>query len=115
MAETKPPSWPTWCCVPSTARVSSSCRQMPAISSASRTRPNRWRSAAGSQARKRGQARVHVVQPFSPWMQLSRPSSSSRWKGRYLPSSCSYPMTSWGQVTTQPAQPVQRPVVMTSA
>ena len=31
-------------------------------------------SAAGSHARKRGQARVHVVQPPSrPWMQLSRP------------------------------------------
>ena len=41
-------------------------------------------SAAGSQARKRGQARVHVVQPFSPWMQLSRPSSSSRWNGLVL-------------------------------
>ena len=33
----------------------------------------------------------------------------------YLPSSCSYPMTSWGQVTTQPAHPVHSPVVMTSA
>ena len=30
-----------------------------------------------------------VVQPFSPCTQLSRPSSSSRWKGLYLPSSCS--------------------------
>ena len=26
---------------------------------------------------------------LSPWMQLSSPSSSSRWKGMYLPSSCS--------------------------
>ena len=32
--------------------------------------------------RKRGQARVQLVQPFSPWMQLSGPSSSSRWNGR---------------------------------
>ena len=50
---------------------------MPAISSGSRTRPNRCMSAAGSQARKRGQARVHVVHPPSspnPWMQLSSPS-----------------------------------------
>ena len=31
--------------------------------------------------RKRGQARVQLVQPFSPWMQLSGPSSSSRWNG----------------------------------
>ena len=62
-------------CAPSSslARVSSSWRQMPAISSGSRTRPNRCMSAAGSHARKRGQARVQVVQPFSPWMQLSRP------------------------------------------
>ena len=62
---------------------------MPAISSGSRTRPKRCSSAAGSQLRKRGHARVHVVQPFTPWMQSLGPSSSSRWKGRYLPSSCS--------------------------
>jgi hypothetical protein len=37
---------------------------MPDISSGSRTRPNRCMSAAGSQARKRGQARVQVVQPL---------------------------------------------------
>ena len=65
---------------------------MPDISSGSRTRPNRCMSALGSQARKRGQARVQVVQPPpapNPWMQSSRPSSSSRWNGMYLPSSCS--------------------------
>ena len=89
IAETKPPSWPLVCSSSLAARVSSSWRQMPDISLGSRTRPNRCMSAAGSQARKRGQARVQVVQPFSPWMQLSRPSSSSRWKGMYLPSSCS--------------------------
>ena len=72
-------------------------------------------SALGSHARNRGHARVHVVQPFSPWMQLSRPSSSSRWNGRYLPSSCSYPITSCGHVTTHAAQPVHKPVVTTSA
>ena len=54
---------------------------MPYISSGSRSRPNRCSLAAGSQARKRGQARVQDVQPFSPWMQSSGPSSSSRWKG----------------------------------
>jgi hypothetical protein len=44
---------------------------MPAISSISRTRPKRCSSASGSQSRKRGQARVQVVQPFWPWMQSS--------------------------------------------
>ena len=55
---------------------------MPYISSGWRSRPKRWRSASGSQARKRGQARVQLVQPFSPCTQLSSPSSSSRWNGR---------------------------------
>ncbi len=71
---------------PASATAGARC---PYISSGSRTRPNRCMSAAGSHARNRGHARVHVVQPFSPWMQLSRPSSSSRWNGMYLPSSCS--------------------------
>ena len=45
---------------------------MPAISSGSRTLPKRWRSAP---APRRGTADtlvVHVVQPFSPWMQFAR-------------------------------------------
>ena len=46
---------------------------------------------------------------------LARPSSSSRWNGLYLPSSCSYPITSCGQEITQPAHPVHRPVLMTSS
>ena len=64
IADTNPPSWPILCTMSSVARVSSSWRQMPAISSGSRTRPNRCMSAAGSHARKRGQARVQVVQPL---------------------------------------------------
>jgi hypothetical protein len=35
----------------------------------------------GLPRRNRGQARVHDVQPFWPWMQSSGPSSSSRWNG----------------------------------
>ena len=54
---------------------------MPESSSGSRTRAKRCSSASGSQERNRGQARVQVVQPFSPWMQSVGPSSSSRWKG----------------------------------
>ena len=55
-----------------------------------------------------------MVQPFSPWMQLSGPSSSSRWNGLYSPGSCVYPITSCGHAMTHPAQPVQRPDWMTS-
>ena len=36
-----------------------------------RTRAKRCSSASGSHVRKRGQARVQVVQPFWPWMQSS--------------------------------------------
>src|SRR4029079_19337490 len=72
-------------------------------------------SALLSQARNRGQARVHVVQPFSPWMQLSGPSSSSRWNGLHVPLWWRESMTSCGHVSTHPAQPVHRPLVMTSS
>ena len=41
---------------------------------------------SGSQVRKRGQARVHRVQPFSPWVQLAGPPSVSTWNGLYTPS-----------------------------
>ena len=43
-------------------------------------------SISGSQAAEAGQARVHDVQPFSPWLQLSGPQPSSSWKGLYTPS-----------------------------
>ena len=43
-------------------------------------------SISGSQARKRGQARVHDVQLFSPWLQFSGPHPSSSWNGLYTPS-----------------------------
>ena len=88
---------------------------MPDISSSSRFRPCRCTSASVSQFRKRGQARVHEVQPFSPWRQFASPSSSSRWNGVYAPGSCLYPITSWGQAMTQPAQPVHSPEVITSS
>ena len=55
-------------------------------SSASRARPNMNSSTSGSQARKRGHARVHDVQLFSPWLQLSGPHPSSIWNGLYTPS-----------------------------
>ena len=83
--------------------------------SSSRTLPNKWSSACVSQSRNLGQARVQLVHPFSPWTQLEIPSSSSRWKGLYWPGSCLYPITSWGQEITQPAQPVQSPDVITSS
>ena len=46
---------------------------MPYISFGSRSRPNRCSLASDSQARNRGQARVHEVQPFTPWVQSVRP------------------------------------------
>ena len=46
---------------------------MPSISSIVRERPNMKLSISVSHVRKRGQARVQLVQPFSPWMQLSGP------------------------------------------
>src|SRR3954452_2756981 len=87
---------------------------MPATSSSVRSRAKRCSLASGSHSRNRGQARVQLVHPFSPWVQLSAPSSSSRWKGLYSPAEWLYPMTSCGQLMTQPAQPVHRPDVMTS-
>ena len=82
IADTKPPSWPIWWTMSSLARVSRmSLRRCRTSRRARGSRPKRCSSASGSQARKRGQARVQVVQPFSPWMQLSGPSSSSRWNG----------------------------------
>ena len=81
-ADTSPPSWPTPATSASTARASTVRREMPEISSSVRGRPKRWFSMSGSQVRKRGQARVHRVQPFSPWVQLSGPPSASTWKGR---------------------------------
>ena len=53
----------------------------PAISSGSRSRPKRKVSISGSQARNRGQARVQLVQPRSPWPQSPGPPSLSRWNG----------------------------------
>ena len=54
---------------------------MPDTSSGWRTRGEEVLVGLGSQARKRGQARVQDVQPFWPWTQSSGPSSSSRWNG----------------------------------
>ena len=59
--------------------------EMPATSSAVRSRPNRWVSISVSQVRNRGQARVHMVQPLTPWVQLSGPPSASMWNGLYRP------------------------------
>ena len=58
---------------------------MPATSSSVRSRPCRWVSISGSHMRKRGHARVHIVQPFTPWVQLSGPPSASMWNGLYRP------------------------------
>ena len=80
-ADTSPPSCPVPCTVGSVARASTVRREMPATSSSVRGRPNRWFSMSGSQVRKRGQARVHSVQPLRPWVQLSGPPSASTWKG----------------------------------
>ena len=40
---------------------------------------------SGSQVRKRGQARVHRVHPFSPWVQLSVPAVGQDVKGLVVP------------------------------
>ncbi len=56
--------------------------EMPATSSWLRSRPNRNESMSVSQLRKRGQARVHIVQPFTPWVQSVGPPSSSTFHGR---------------------------------
>ena len=45
------------------------------------SRPKRCSSISVSQSRKRGQARVHRVQPLAPWVQSSGPPSASTWKG----------------------------------
>jgi len=46
---------------------------MPEISSSVRSAAEEVAgSISGSQLRKRGQARVHRVQPFSPWVQFVR-------------------------------------------
>ena len=57
----------------------------PATSSVVRSRPNRWVSISGSHRRNRGQARVHMVHPLTPWVQLSGPPSASMWNGLYRP------------------------------
>ena len=67
-----------------------------------------------SQLRKRGHALVHIVQPFTPWVQSTGPPSSSTFHGRYTPSSSSYFSTSCGQAMMQPAHPVHSPDVTTS-
>ena len=66
----------------------------PLTSSVVRSRPNRWVSISGSHSRKRGQARVHIVHPLTPWVQLSGPPSASMWNGLYLPPVSSYDRTS---------------------
>ena len=82
IAETRPPSWPTSASTGSVARARTMSLKMPDGSSAVRARPNMNSSISGSQARKRGQARVHDVQPFSPWLQLlGAPQPSSSWNG----------------------------------
>ena len=81
MAETRPPSWPAVWTSGSVARTSSTSEEMPATSSSVRSRPCRWVSISVSHSRKRGQARVHMVQPLTPWVQLSGPPSASMWKG----------------------------------
>ncbi len=55
--------------------------EIPETSSGARTGPKRYSSASDSHDRKRGQARVQVVQPFCPWEQSFGPNPSSVWKG----------------------------------
>ena len=55
---------------------------MPETSSSVRSRANLCVSISDSQLRKRGQALVHIVQPFWPCVQSSGPPSMSRWNGR---------------------------------
>ena len=55
---------------------------IPATSSAFRSRPNMKVSISVSHVRNRGQARVHMVQPFTPWVQSVGPPSSSTFHGR---------------------------------
>ena len=81
MADTSPPSWPISQILGSAARARMMSLEMPETCSLARGRPKRWVSISGSQSRKRGQARVHDVQPRSPWPQSPGPPSSSRWKG----------------------------------
>ena len=81
MADTRPPSWPISTSLGSAARARMMSLEIPDTSSLARGRPNRAVSISGSQSRKRGQARVHEVQPRSPWPQPPGPPSSSRWKG----------------------------------
>jgi hypothetical protein len=81
MADTRPPSWPAMCTSGSVARTSRMSEEMPATSSTVRSRPWRWVSISVSHRRNRGHARVHMVQPLTPWVQLSGPPSASMWKG----------------------------------
>ena len=67
-----------------------------------------------SQLRKRGHARVHIVQPLTPWVQSVGPPSSSTFQGRYTPPWSSYFKTSWGQAMMHAAHPVHSPDVTTS-
>ena len=80
-AETKPPSWPAAASSGSVARASTMSRLWPKTSSSVRSRPKRFSSISVSHIRNLGQARVHIVQPFSPWVHESIEPSMSRWKG----------------------------------
>ena len=80
-ADTRPPSWPTALTSGSVARASTISIEIPATSSSVRSRPKRWVSISVSQLRNRGQARVHRVQPLTPWVQSATPPSASTWKG----------------------------------
>ncbi len=65
----------------SVARASTMSFEIPSTSSSWRSRPNKNVSISGSQVRKRGQARVQSVQPFTPWVQSVSPPSASMWNG----------------------------------
>ena len=108
-ALTTPPSWPVISDVASVARARVISLWTPISSSGLRVMPKIEVSISPSQSRNRGQARVQMSQPFSPWEHWSGPSSCS-WTGR----SSSYPSTWNGHVTMHAVQPVQSPVVTTS-
>ena len=82
MADTRPPSWPASRTAGSAARTRRMSPEIPATSSSRRSRPKRNVSISVSQVRKRGHARVHIVQPFTPWVQSVGPPSSSTFHGR---------------------------------
>ena len=83
MAETRPPSWPDVEDLgiggPGEDDVPGDAGHLVARSAPARTGTM---SISVSQVRKRGQARVHIVQPFTPWVQSSGPPSSSTFHGR---------------------------------